>query len=71
MSRAAPTVDLSQQLWFNKYDAAEYMRRLGFRDHTHYTITYAARKGYLHRGEPKGRALHWRKEWLDDWVASK
>ena len=70
MSRATPTIDLSQQVWFNKYDAAEYLRRLGFRNHTHYTITYAARKGDLHPGEQRGKPYYWHKEWLGEWSKS-
>lgn len=68
MSKTVATVDISNQVWFNKHDAAEYMRRLGFRDTTPNTIMHAHRIGKLQNGEPKGKAFHWHKDSLDDYA---
>jgi hypothetical protein len=68
MSKAAPTIDLNRQVWFNKHDAAMYLRHLGFRDKTHYSVAHAARTGKLHEGEQHGKPYYWHREWLDEWA---
>lgn len=71
MSKSPSTIDLSQQTWFNKSDAADYMRRLGFRSYTPNTVMHAHRTGKLHAGQSKGKALHWHKDWLDEWASNE
>jgi hypothetical protein len=69
MSKAVATIDMRQQIWFNKFEAAEYMRQLGFRSCTHNSVMHAHRTRKLHEGRQDGKAMHWHRDWLDEWAS--
>lgn len=71
MSKVVATVDISNQEWFNKHDAAEYMRQKGFRSYTHNSVMHAHRKGKLHEGNQGGKEMLWHRDWLDAWASGK
>lgn len=71
MSRVSSTLNASERIWFDKYQAAEYMRQQGFDDITEHSVMYAHRVlKTLHEGKSgPGKKLRWHKNWLDEWAA--
>ena len=60
----------SEKLWFDRYEAANYLHAKGYAV-TDWTIIRDAKTGKLHEGRRVGRRYLWHRSWLDEYASAQ